>query len=95
MKWMEFIKVQTAKSVIAAELLSLIEGCSQCHGLLEAKVFRHAAVDDCSLCLRWDTDKPELQGSSIGVYLSNSLKQYGLVDHSVWFEQEEQEEEGT
>ena len=93
MKWMEFIKVQTTTSVIATKLLSFIEGCSQCHGLLEAKVFQHASVDDCSLCLRWDTDKPEPQGSSIGLYLSNSLKQYGLVDHSVWIEQEEQGEE--
>lgn len=90
MKWMEFIKVQTTKSIIATELLSFIDGCSQCHGLLEAKVFQHASVDDCSLCLRWDTDKPELKGSSIGVYLGNRLKQYGLIDHSVWIEQEEQ-----
>lgn len=93
MKWMEFIKVQTTKSILVTKLLSLIEGCSQCRGLLEAKAFQHASVDDCSLCLRWDTDKPELEGSSIGVYLSNSLKQYGLVDHSVWVEQEEQGEE--
>lgn len=93
MKWMELIKVQTAKPIIAAKLLSYTEGCSQCRGLLEAKVFRHASVDDCSLCLRWDTDRPEPQGSSVGLYLSSSLKQYGLVDHSVWIEQEGQGEE--
>ena len=62
MKWMEFIKVQTAKSNVAARLLNFIEGCSQCHGLLEAKVFYHASVHDCSLFLRWDTDTPEPQG---------------------------------
>lgn len=93
MKWMEFIKVQTTKPGIAETLLSFIEGCSRCHGLLDAKVFQHASVDDSSLCLRWDTEQPELQGSSIGVYVSNSLKQYGLVDHSVWIEQEKEGED--
>lgn len=95
MKWMEFIKVQTTTSSVATKLLGFIEGCSQCPGLLDAKVFHNASVEDCSLCLRWETDKPEPQGSSIGVYVSNSLKQYGLVDHSVWIEQEERGERGA
>ncbi len=92
MKWMEFIKVQTAKSNVAANLLNFTEECSKCHGLLEAKVFRHASVGDCSLFLLWNTDKPELQGSSVGLSLSNTLKQYGLVDHSVWIEKEDKME---
>lgn len=91
-KWMEFIKVQTTAPLVVTRLLGLLEGCSQCPGLLEAKVFHNASVDDCSLCLRWDTDRPEPLGSSIGVFFSTSLKQYGLVDHSVWIEQEEQGE---
>lgn len=95
MKWMEFIKVQTTTPIVATELLSFIDGCGRCRGLLEAKVFQHASVDDCSLCLRWDTNRPELLGSSIGVSLGNSLKQYGLVDHSVWIELEEQGEGRT
>lgn len=92
MRWMEFIKVQTADSIIGANLLSLLEGCTQCHGLVEARIFRHASMDDCSLCLRWDTAEPELQGSSVGTFLSTSLRKFGLVDHSVWVEQEERRE---
>jgi hypothetical protein len=88
MKWMEFIKIQTASSDVDAKMLTLIEQFKGCQGLLEVNVFRHASVDDCSLCLCWDTDAPEPQGSSAGLILYNTLKQYGLVDHTVWIEKE-------
>ena len=92
MIWMEFIKVQTARSNVAAKLKDFVLECKQCKGLLDAKVFVHAVVEDCSLCLLWKTDKAEPSGSSIGLHLSNTLKKYGLVDHSVWVEREEIEE---
>lgn len=88
MKWMELIKVQTAHANLVVKLMRIIDDCDQCQGLLEAKVFRHASIGDCSLCLRWSTDQPEPRGSSVGLSLSNLLKQYGLVDHSVWIEKE-------
>ena len=93
MRWMEFIKVQTASSNVAKILLDFVGECKKCRGLLEAKVFKHSSVDDCSLCLRWKTDKAKPLGSSIGVRMSNTLKKYGLVDHSVWVEEEENKEE--
>jgi hypothetical protein len=95
MKWMEFIKIQTASSNVAAKMLTLIEQFKECQGLLEVKVFRHASVDDCSLCLCWNTDSPEPQGSSIGFVLCNTLNQYGLVDHAVWIEKETIEEKAS
>jgi hypothetical protein len=95
MKWMEFIKIQTASSNIAAKMLTLTEQYKECHGLLDIKVFHHASVDDCSLCLCWDTDSPEPLGSSVGFMLYNTLKQYGLVDHAVWIEKEKNEERAS
>ena len=94
MIWMEFIKVQTAttRSKVSALLQNFVDECKKCHGLLEARVFSNSKVGDCSLCLLWKTDRPEPQGSSIGLHLSNSLKKYGLVDHSVWVETGKQEE---
>jgi len=89
MIWMEFIKVQTARSNVAAMLKNFALECKQYTGLLDARVFVHAMVEDCSLCLIWKTDKAELPGSSLGLHLSNTLKKYGLVDHSVWVEKEE------
>jgi hypothetical protein len=49
-------------------------------------------VEDCSLCLLWKTKKFEPQGSNVGMHLTNTLKKYGLVDHSVWVEKDEKEE---
>ena len=92
MIWMEFIKVQTARSNVAAMLQNFVSECKKCRGLLDAKVFVHSMVDDCSLCLLWKTDKHEPQGSSVGLHLTNTLKKYGLVDHSVWVEKDEKEE---
>ena len=92
MIWMEFIKVQTARTNVADMLKSFVMECKKCHGLLDAKVFNNTLVDDCSLCLLWKTEQLEPQGSSVGLHLSNTLKKYGLVDHSVWVEKEEKEE---
>ena len=92
MRWMEFIKVQTAKANVAEILLDFVTECKNCHGLLDTKVFSHSSVDDCSLCLLWNTDVAKPLGSSIGVQISNTLKKYGLVDHSVWVEMAEREE---
>jgi hypothetical protein len=95
MKWMEFIKIQTVSSDVAAKMPTMIEPFKGCQGLLEIKVFRHAAVDDCSLCLCWNTDAPEPRGSSVGFVLCNTLKQYGLVDHAVWIENGNTEEKAS
>ncbi len=95
MRWMEFIKVQTAGSSVAAKLQNFITECEKCKGLLEARMFNHVLVDDCSLYLLWNTDRPEPQGSNIGLHLCNILKKYGLVDHTVWVEKEGIEEKAS
>ena len=95
MKWMEFIKIQTASSDIATKMPTLIGQFKECPGLQEIKVFHHASIDDCSLSLCWNTDSPEPQGSSVGFVLCNTLKQYGLVDHAVWIEKETIEEKAS
>ena len=92
MRWMEFIKVQTGRSNVTEILLDFVTECKKCHGLLEAKVFSHSSVDDCSICLLWNTDGAKPLGSIIGVQMSNTLKKYGLVDHSVWVEMDERGE---
>jgi len=92
MIWMEFIKIQTGRENVAALLKGFVSECKKCHGLLDAKVFSHARVDDCSLCLLWETKGHDPRGSSVGLHLANNLKKYGLVDHSVWVEKEDREE---
>jgi hypothetical protein len=83
---MEFIKVQASHSKVAPMLQNFVVDCKKCSGLLDAKVFVHAMFKDCSL------SRPEPLGSRVGLHLTDTLKKYGLVDHSVWVEKDEKEE---
>ena len=93
MRWMETIKVQSATgkehttehelTVLARE----VQKNPDLQGLREAAVSSHATVPGCfALRLFWDTDDPQPRGSTLGMSLAQSLKAFGLVDHSVWIE---------
>jgi hypothetical protein len=90
MKWLEVIKLRSAgkDSGSLNELLLLMDKFSQ-RGLVETKIYRHAALEtDLSVHLRWDSEWPERTGSSPGLHLAQALKEFGLVDHSIWIEEE-------
>ena len=93
MRWMETIKVQSATgkehsaerelTVLARE----VQENPERQGLRDAAVSSHATVPGCfALRLFWDTDDPQPRGSTLGMSLAQSLKAFGLVDHSVWIE---------
>jgi hypothetical protein len=93
MRWMETIRVQSATSkehsteheltVLARE----VQKNPDRQGLRDATVSSHASVHGCfALRLFWDTDDPQPRGSLLGMSLAQSLKTFGLVDHSVWIE---------
>ena len=93
MRWMETIKVQSAtgKEHTAEHALTLVARDVQVNpggqGLREAVVSSHATVYGFfALRLFWDTDDPKPSGSTLGISLAQSLKAFGLVDHSVWIE---------
>jgi hypothetical protein len=59
-------------------------------GLTAMKTYRHAALEtDLSVHLHWKSERPEENGSALGLRLAQALKEFGLVDHSVWMEEEE------
>ncbi|MCD4675110.1 MAG: hypothetical protein K8S18_03830 [Desulfobacula sp.] len=91
MKWMEAIKAQTAKGlenktkIELTELISDFLNNSNSIDLIEAGLYTHASVSGCfSVYLTWDTKRPIILGSPLGVQLTQALKSFGLVDHSVW-----------
>jgi hypothetical protein len=93
MRWMETIRVQSAtgkEHAIEHELIALdreVQENPERQGLREAAVWSHATVPGCfALRLFWDTDDPQPSGSPLGMSLAQSLKAFGLVDHSVWIE---------
>jgi len=95
---METIKVQSAagkEQVTEHELTVLareVRNNPDRQGLREAAVSIHATVPGCfALRLSWDTDDPQPGGSLLGTSLAQSLKVFGLVDHSVWIEASKKE----
>ncbi len=51
------------------------------------KIYRHAALDtDFSIHLRYDAQTNENDFSVLSERLSAALKEFGLVNHTVWIE---------
>ena len=91
MKWLEVIKLRSSgkNSATLDGLLMSIGKVAQ-RGLVEMKTYRHAALaTDWSVHLYWKPDRPEQDGTALGLRLAQALKEFGLVDHSVWIEEKE------
>jgi hypothetical protein len=92
MKWLEFIRVQASglpQKTVISRLLALKKDLENSPGLSAADVYTHASVNcDFVISLLWYTDQPQSTGSRMGLNLSEALKKYGLVDHSVWIGRE-------
>jgi hypothetical protein len=93
MKWLEVIKVQASSGheiTARNEFMSLVSDIRQnpdYPGLLGFVIYRHALVPGYfSIHLLWDSQHPQTRGSVAGLNLAQTLKTFGLVDHSVWME---------
>lgn len=91
MRWMEMIRLRTSLSEqrLATLLQDPMANVLGEPGLVEAHVYTHASFQsDLALSLVWDTELPKRQGSKAGLAIAETLKAFGLVDHSVWTEKE-------
>lgn len=91
MKWLEVIRVQAASSQEGAmekrlfDLRGEVLKGPECSGLITFEVYRQAALPGFfAIHLPWDSEIPELPGSVLGWNLTETLKAFGLVNHSVW-----------
>lgn len=90
MKWLEVIKLRSVgrDSGLLEELLLSIDRSRQ-DERVEMKTYRLAALEtDLSVHLHWESGWPEKNGSALGLRVAQALKEFGLVDHSVWIERE-------
>ncbi len=94
MKWLEAIKFQAAggqEQGFRHELntfLDEIRHSSKDSGVLDMMFHENADVPGYFVVhLFWDTEQSPQQGSTAGLHLKQMLKAYGLVDHTVWFDQ--------
>ncbi|MCK4446085.1 MAG: hypothetical protein KAW56_03280 [Candidatus Marinimicrobia bacterium] len=86
MKWLEIIELRFGgnnRERLESQLQTLIDEAKQ----QAIKVYSHVTVEtDFSIHLRHDSKRADVSGSPLGLRLASVLKEYGLVNHSVWIE---------
>jgi hypothetical protein len=91
MRWLEMIKLRAARSCegLLDEFFRQMNNADREGGLVEIKTYRHAALEtDLTLHLHWESKRPEQNGSILGLRLAQALKEFGLVDYSIWIEEQ-------
>jgi len=90
MKWLEIIELRSVgsnRTLLESQLQSLINEVNQDAKQQTIKVYSHVAVEtDFSIHLYHDSKEADISGSPLGQRLASALKEFGLVNHSVWVE---------
>ena len=90
MNWLEIIELHAASGKRAScelYLKNVIKDLEREPGSLVLTVFSQTALDcDYMLQLRHQSQQVELHGSDLGLRLVDALKEFGLVNHTVWTE---------
>jgi hypothetical protein len=88
MEWIEIIRLRTQPDVeplVVKWLRDLVHNIGATPGLNEARIYTHSAVPgDVSLHILWDTVQNIHGESEIGLMAAETLKKYGILDHTVW-----------
>lgn len=54
-------------------------------GLDEARIYTHSAIPgDISLHIMWNTVQGLFKESEVGLMIADTLKKYGILDHTIW-----------
>ncbi len=90
MKWLEIIELRSMgnkRAVIDSQLQSLINEVKQETRQQAIKVYSNITVaTDFSIHLYHDLKEADFSGSPLGQRLASALKEFGLVNHSIWVE---------
>jgi len=90
MRWIEVIRLRSVGkgSHLLEEFLLSINKSTQSE-LVEIKTYGHASLEtDMSVHLHWESERLGQNGSALGFCIAQALKEFGLIDHSVWVEKE-------
>jgi hypothetical protein len=88
MIWIEVISLRTASKhgvELEAKLQSIIDEIKSAQTVKSVRVYSRVKLDtDYCIHLHHDSDEARTEGSTLGVYLTEALKDFGLVNHSIW-----------
>ncbi|MDD3844957.1 MAG: hypothetical protein PHC90_01210 [Syntrophorhabdaceae bacterium] len=92
MEWIEIIRLRTQPDVepsVIKWLKDLVHGITGTPGLNDARIYTHSAVPgDVSLHIMWNTVQEIFTESEVGLMAAETLKKYGILDHTVWLMKE-------
>ena len=92
MRWMEMIRLRTTHAQlenVAGLLLDTMRSAVGEAGLVRIHMYNSASYQtDLALSLTWDTNSFQHEGSRAGLSISEALKTFGLVEHSIWVEKD-------
>ena len=90
MKWVEIIElraVENNQELLESQLQQLIHQVDKEANTPAIKTYHRVMLDtDVSIHLVHDSTTVERNGSPLGLRLASSLKEFGLVNHSLWVE---------
>jgi len=90
MKWLEIIELRSVDSnreLLESQLQNLINEVDKETKKQAIKSYSRVMIDtDFSIHLFHDSKKVENSGSPLGLRLASALKEFGLVNHSIWIE---------
>jgi hypothetical protein len=88
MRWLEIIELRSAdgnREHLESILTNIINEVARETKKHAAVVYKHVMINnDFSIHLTHDTMKIDSSGSQLGLRIVSSLKEYGLVNHSIW-----------
>ena len=94
MKWMETIELRSVdrnRETLEMYLRMLICAVKKDLNKSTIKVYTRSGISmDYSVHLYHISDKEVIGESALGIHLTAGLKEFGLVNHSIWVEMEEQ-----
>lgn len=90
MKYLEIIKFRTTRNdreYIESQLLSHLIRHGESNSEISVKIYTRDLIDsDFLIQLQYDSDASGNAGSQLGLCLASALKEFGIVNHSVWSE---------
>ena len=90
MKWLEIIELRSIGSdreLLESQLQELINEVEEETKKKVIKAYSRVTINtDFSIHLFHDSKKVEDSGSQLGLHLASALKEFGLVNHSIWIE---------
>lgn len=89
MKRLEIIHLRLAGPRPPGLVEEIRESIESQSGLVSIRIYRHAAVaTDVGIHLHLEADADDSRVTELGVRLASALREYGMVEHTVWIEEE-------